>query len=290
MATFFLQQNWNIVREYFILISHSGEISPEKKENAATHYKGFLWKKFASYIQEILFFLFGIFLAVFPLSFYTLIRRCKSGAEKDDDEVFALLQSGAHEDERTQKALKWKLRNFRAQWRPKGALNLLLTSSPLLLLRSFLSLHLHSALSPSLSFSVHGFSSFIAVGFFSMSRTSCNAPPGFLCSSTFCFYLERCSVFLLRVCCHTFPLAFFCVATHHFLYLIFFPISLICLFACRSCFPPPLFCGRSHDLILLHLCWRWASSSTFSYGEFPCLHCTLVKHFKKHNWNFKVFV
>jgi hypothetical protein len=55
---------------------------------------------------SILFFLFGIFLDVFPLSIYTLIRRCRSGAEKDDDEVFALLRSGAHEDERTQKALK----------------------------------------------------------------------------------------------------------------------------------------------------------------------------------------
>jgi len=46
LATFFLQQNWNIVREYFILIFHSGGISPEKKENAATRYKGFFLKKF----------------------------------------------------------------------------------------------------------------------------------------------------------------------------------------------------------------------------------------------------
>jgi hypothetical protein len=55
---------------------------------------------------SLLLFLFGIFLAVFPLSFYTLIRRCKIGALNDDDEVFTLLLSGAHEDERTQKALK----------------------------------------------------------------------------------------------------------------------------------------------------------------------------------------
>jgi hypothetical protein len=41
LATFFLQHNWNIVRIFHFNFAF-WRISPEKKENAATHYKGFL--------------------------------------------------------------------------------------------------------------------------------------------------------------------------------------------------------------------------------------------------------
>ncbi len=174
--------------------------------------------------------------------------------------------------------------------------NLLLpSSSPMFI--SFFAFSFHKLPFPLLFCS--WFFSSIVVGFFFTSWTSYNTTPQFLQQRHIFFLLATMQlVLLLHVCCNDLPLAFFCAIVHLFHFIYFF-ISLICFFVCRSCFSLSLFCKRSHDdLVLLHLCGHWANSSNFSFvlsfhvwlPSILPLHCTLVNFFEKTNWNFKVFV